>query len=188
MSDDPLSLDHLVDIAALSRVGRWPPAVGWWFVGAGFLTMLFAVATILLLRWQRNRYRREAMKQLAQIDPTNAHAVQQVNRLLKRVALTAYPREMVASLTGAAWLDFLAASSGKVLARRQLDSPLANRLADSAEEVSPKAIAPGDFHVLVKSAKRWIRHHVSQYASAPASHSSTASVKSAQAVRDEEPH
>jgi hypothetical protein len=64
-------------------------------------------------RWQQNRYRREAIAELARHEENlrdaarRATALVAVAELLKRTAITAFPREQVAGLTGAAWFAFL---------------------------------------------------------------------------------
>ena len=66
-----------------------------------------------LLHWQHNRYRREALAELARhesalVDPARrADALSAMAELLKRAALTAFPRGQVATLTGPAWFAFL---------------------------------------------------------------------------------
>jgi hypothetical protein len=113
MDLDPSSLDRLHDIIVPPAVPWWPPAAGWyWLMGT-----LLAIGTVQLLRafirWQQNRYRREALAQwrtqVELLGDANARvsAVTALATLLKRTALSAFPRTEVASLTGPAWLAFL---------------------------------------------------------------------------------
>jgi hypothetical protein len=113
MSNDPTSLDRLHDIIAPAPVPWWPPAPAWyWVLGcAAFVVLVLAAHGIL--RWQRNRYRREALHEWHALsaklgDPgTRLFALTGLAVLLKRVALTAFPREEVAALTGPGWQSFL---------------------------------------------------------------------------------
>lgn len=113
---DPLA--ELRDIQLPPGIETWPPAPGWWLVAAVMLGLLGAALWALFQYWRRNRYRREARTQLrdiyAQWEQTrDDHAyLQAVQTLLKRVALTRFPRSNVASLTGEAWVLFLDQSSG----------------------------------------------------------------------------
>lgn len=110
---DPTSLDRLHDVIAPAPVPWWPPAPGWLWL----LALLALAGLIVLLRWfvswQRNRYRWEAVaewkQQAARLQDSGqrAAALTAMSVLLKRVALTAYPRREVASLHGHAWLAFL---------------------------------------------------------------------------------
>jgi hypothetical protein len=107
---DPTSLDNLIDIVSPAPVPWWPPAPGW-FVVAGVLAIV-AIATLVVyvLRWKGNAYRREALRELEAIVRESAGDPQRLAdlpELVKRTALAAWPREIVAGLTGEQWLHFL---------------------------------------------------------------------------------
>jgi hypothetical protein len=108
---DPLS--QLRDIHLPAPVEAWPPAPGWWALG--IIAAILAIAGIawLVRWWMKNRYRREGLKQLEALrakheaDRNDAVYLAGYSELLKRVALTHFPRNKVASLTGEAWVQFL---------------------------------------------------------------------------------
>jgi hypothetical protein len=103
MNVDPSSLEHLHDLIMPVPVPWWPPAPGWLVVGAA-LVMILGWRLIRAIRyWQSNTYRREALALLDKADGSGA----ELATLIKRVALSSYPRERVASLTGEQWLVFL---------------------------------------------------------------------------------
>lgn len=106
---DPLA--ELRDIHLPPAIESWPPAFGWWVLAALSLTAIFFALKYLLSLWKKNVYRREAKKYLDQMLSNSEHDQQafllNYNSLLKRVALTAYPRDQVAHLTGEAWVAFL---------------------------------------------------------------------------------
>jgi hypothetical protein len=106
---DPLA--ELRDIHLPPAIESWPPAVGWWLLAALSLAAIFFALKFLLGLWKKNAYRREAKKYLDQLFSASEHDQQafllNYNSLLKRVALTAYPRDQVAHLTGEAWVAFL---------------------------------------------------------------------------------
>jgi hypothetical protein len=118
MSADPSSLDRLHDVLGPSSTPWWPPAPAWyWLLGACALALL--VLFVLGVRhWLRNRYRHEALAELAQWEPLladtarRAAALAALAALLKRTAISAWPRETVASLTGAEWQVFLDRAGG----------------------------------------------------------------------------
>lgn len=99
-------LEHLAEPAP---VPAWPPAPGWLVLAALLVVALCVFAWKRWRRWQRNRYRREA---LAGLRACRSLGVEQqpaeLARLLKITALTAFPRQEVAALSGDAWLDWLA--------------------------------------------------------------------------------
>lgn len=111
--NDAGSLQNLNDIILPAAVPWWPPAPGW-YVLASVLGVLLA---FLAIRWwntrSQNRYRREALKELALMRQGNSgDSLQQLPDLIKRAALAAWPRGQVASLTGTAWHRFLDESAG----------------------------------------------------------------------------
>ena len=115
MIQDPASLARLHDVVEPDTVSFWPPAPGWWIVLAATATMAGALCWNGYVAWRRNAYRRAALAELPTTEPTRIPA------LLKRVALAAYPREQVASLSGDAWLEFLERTGGVPMHRGLLD-------------------------------------------------------------------
>lgn len=146
MTPDPTDLANLRDIVLPPPIAWWPPAPGWWVLGAGVLACALLLVLRFVLRYRANAYRREAARALR--DPTAAPAIAAV---LKRVALVAYPRADVARLTGAAWSAFLDRTGGfpadaaAALHRASLDP---SRPLDAAE-------AP----VVLAAARTWVRRH-----------------------------
>jgi hypothetical protein len=112
-SPDPASLQNLNDIVLPADVSWWPLATGWYFIFGFLLALLGWVCYQLLRRWLNNRYRRAALRELQLIadkmqrEEDRASSLRQIPVLLKRAALSAYPRNQVASLAGKDWRDFL---------------------------------------------------------------------------------
>ena len=110
-------LAQLRDIHLPTAISAWPPAPGWFVVAGMFLVF---VAAIMLYCWRRQvlakRGRRLALQELQHIkqrftQPNQAVlAMVELAVLVKRAALSYYPREQVASLHGERWLNFLASS------------------------------------------------------------------------------
>lgn len=99
----------LRDIHLPEPIGWWPPAPGWWLLLFGALALV-SLAVWLWRRWRRVTVQKLALSELEAIERDVADAREQMQRLailLRRVCLSAYPREEVAGLTGAAWLSFL---------------------------------------------------------------------------------
>jgi len=148
------ALGHLADIVSPTPV-PWTPQTAGWAVLAGVL----AIALLWLVwhavhRWRVNRYRREALAELARLDPAAQLAA--APSLLKRCALVAWPRERTAALSGAAWTAFIAAH-----ARGRADPDLA-RLLDDLQYRTPADLAavPADeARAMVSAARHWISHH-----------------------------
>ncbi len=102
----------LHDIHLPKNIDWWPPAPGWWMVGAAMLVLL-AVAVIVYRYRQRRIVQRVAQQELRKIKQAytqgrDAHElIRQLSIYLRRVCLTNYPRYEVAGLTGRDWLAFL---------------------------------------------------------------------------------
>ena len=97
-----------------------------------------------------NLYRREALALL----PAPSASLASLPELVKRTALSAYPRESVASLTGESWLAFLD-RTGNTKAFTQGPG---RRLVDLA--YAPEAtIPPGERTELIATVRQWIEHH-----------------------------
>ncbi|HSI14876.1 MAG TPA: DUF4381 domain-containing protein [Chthoniobacter sp.] len=162
MMNDPTSLDRLHDIVAPAPAPWWPLAPAWnWLLGLLlFLGALLALRA--LLRWQRNRYRREALAELSRQERAlfdisrRAQALTSLAELLKRAALSAWPRAEVASLTGSAWSAFLDRTGGTTAFSKGLGSIL--------EQVSydPRTAAALDesaLRELAELVRHWLVHH-----------------------------
>ena len=113
---DPADLSNLRDIVVPPAVSFWPPASGWWIVGAACLVAVGVAVAAAVRHRTRNAYRREALRELATADARDISAI------LKRAALAAFPREQVASLTGPAWIAFLDRTGGTKFATTALAS------------------------------------------------------------------
>ncbi len=160
MNEDAGSLDRMHDLVAPPPVPWWPPAPGWYWL-LGFLLLLAGIFAVrAFLRWQHNRYRREALEEWRRLQPLlNATARRREGLaglavLLKRTALTAFPRRRTAALTGERWQAFLRQTCVDadfqpalvaVMERAAYDSQLA------VDEEQARAAAA--------ATHRWIAHH-----------------------------
>ncbi len=101
----------LRDIHLPPPPGWWPPAPGWWAVLA-----VMVIAGLWGIWWRtRARRRRSAVAQAtleltrmrADAATTPAQLAAELSALLRRVCISLFPRQQVASLTGDSWLQFL---------------------------------------------------------------------------------
>jgi len=106
MNQEAASLDRLHDIITPPTVPWWPPASGWYVLGAIVLVLTLVLVLGVWLRWRATAYRREAIRALdSASDPVEIAA------LLRRTALAESSRSEIAALHGNAWVDWLAARS-----------------------------------------------------------------------------
>ena len=159
---DPASLDNLHDIVVLAPVPWWPPAPGWYLLG--FLLLITIVLGVLFLgrRWHANRYRRAALAELDRLQvlgldgPRRKGAVREISELVKRVALAAWPRNRVATLSGQEWLEFLD-STGHTKVFTDGPGRLLPALAYRPQTAD--SLAQPQIHELIVVVKTWIKKH-----------------------------
>lgn len=106
---DPLA--DLKDIHLPDPVSWWPPAPGWWALVV--LTILLVLLIIFgYKQWQKNAYRRLALKELNDIatnmNETDAgHYLDTIAELIRRTALAAPVNQPIAHWQGTKWLEYL---------------------------------------------------------------------------------
>lgn len=158
-------LAQLKDIHEPAAIGWWPLAPGWWIAAGLLATALFFAAVFawrLRQKRLRNRYRAEGQCLLQAVDTAAPRAVEQINILLKRVAVVTFGRRRCAALTGQGWVDFLQQTSPEPLpeaARRAL--------IENLYRVEPPA--QRDIETLQQFAIGWVRRHALQQPQSPAS-------------------
>lgn len=153
----------LQDVVAPPAVSMWPQTAGWYVVGALLLAGVAWMAWRWFRHWQANRYRREALAELATLGPRlhdpalRPGALRALAALVKRTQLSESPRPDVAPLAGETWRTQLSstmpagawpAESTTLLV--QLSSLREERLA----QVSSQEAAE-----LVTAVRHWISAH-----------------------------
>ena len=157
MNIDPASLKNLNDIVVPPPAPWWPPAPGW-YIASGILALLLLWR--IYIYWQasrRNRYRRAALKELSVIRiQGDSAALRRLPLLLKRTALSAWPREEVASLSGLAWHEFLDRTAQSDLFTGGAGQIL-DQLAYTGRETAPPAVA--ETGALLAASEFWLKNH-----------------------------
>jgi hypothetical protein len=124
-----------------------PQTIGWYVLFAIFALVLIWLVLRAVRRWLANRYRREALRELAIATPD------QFSVLLKRTALAAWPREKVASLSGDDWLSFLS----KTVKGNAFQTAPGNRIEELA--LHQDNASADDEQALRAITAQWIRRH-----------------------------
>lgn len=94
------------------EIGFWPPPLGWWLIAAALVLAAFA-GILLVRRSYAASVRNMALRQLARLQSLAAHeAIIELSVLMRRAAMSAYPRQDIAGLVGQSWLEFLDYSGG----------------------------------------------------------------------------
>ena len=100
----------LRDIHIPDAISWWPPAIGWWI-----LAVLIPFCLYLMFKLYKRVTRKTALKSAKKYFKTlrdDQQLTQQekliaLSSLMRRTAVSLYPRADVASLTGENWLNFL---------------------------------------------------------------------------------
>jgi hypothetical protein len=112
MPASPHSLQELRDVHLPDPVSWWPPAPGWWIV-AGLVVLSALICVWMIKNWRKTKPRRTAIAELRVVSESyhpnqnDQWVVQRLSEIIRRYAMTAFPRAEVAGLTGNAWLQFL---------------------------------------------------------------------------------
>ncbi|MBI4893026.1 MAG: DUF4381 domain-containing protein [Acidobacteria bacterium] len=156
-------LKGLRDIQVPDAVS-WMPQTDAWYVLFGLAAVVILLAAIRFwVRWKRNAYRREALKELEVIEAQCAHesgrlaGLPRIPELVRKTALAAYSRQQVAGLSGDKWLSYLektAPGCGMGVPAGQLLNVVAY-----APPASLAGLTDAQTRLLISSAKSWIRRH-----------------------------
>jgi LPXTG-motif cell wall-anchored protein len=98
-------VQNLRDIVVPEAISYIPQTTAWYVVFGVFLVLLAGGGVFLVRRERRNRYRKLALHQLADIEARGALC--ELPALVKQTALSFASRDEVASLSGDDWLRFL---------------------------------------------------------------------------------
>ncbi|WGL17281.1 DUF4381 domain-containing protein [Microbulbifer bruguierae] len=148
-------LNQLKDIQEPAPIGWWPPAPGWW-ITAGIVISLVVAAALVIMRLRqiqhRKLYRTEGARLVNAVDTAAPRAVEEINTLLKRVAVVTFGRRRCAALTGRGWVDFLQETG-----QQPMPDTAARALTESLyTSLSP---AESDVTALQQYAVEWVRSH-----------------------------
>lgn len=112
-------LAQLADIHLPQPIGLWPPAPGWWVLAVLLLIAAYFALRKYLRYSHLNKvcdyalaeldrcYQQLAAAPADALDSAKLRYINEVNSVLRRVSLVHYPHAAIASLDGAAWVDFI---------------------------------------------------------------------------------
>lgn len=103
---------QLQDIHLPPEPGFWPPAPGWWLLAVIVIVALFFVTEKALTVLARRREQKQIEQTLQRLkealhSDNPQDAITDINIFLRKMALSHFPHQEVAGLTGQAWLEFL---------------------------------------------------------------------------------
>lgn len=158
-------LKDLKDIHLPAHVGLWPPAPGGWLALVLAVLLMSALLYFGIKHYRKKAYRRVALRELQIIESRYLHGTtatlgtvtfeNALVQVLKRTALTAYPRSEVARLTGEEWLRTMNQLAGL----NQFDTALGRCLLDQRFAPHTRTIDQAQARDLLKLARDWIKKH-----------------------------
>jgi len=153
---NPDLLSQLRDIHAAPALPWWPPAPGWWLLALLALVLLGWLGRRVLVRYRIHQRRNQMLDWIdhlnVSIDPQRDPQayLSTLNRILKLVALRAFPGQHCALLAGQDWVDFL---TDKMKNSQSVES--LNVLASGPYDPAPKF----DPDMLSELTRFWIRQY-----------------------------
>ena len=141
---------QLQDIHLPESASFWPLALGWWLLIAVVVVLIAWLIVKVLKRIKQRKYRAkifskfDVLEKKLKTKPSNA-VIAEINTLLRQLAVTYYPRNKIASLTGGDWLHFLDQSGGtqgfsRGAGRILIEAPY--RLEKEVENLNIKELIP----------------------------------------------
>ena len=151
-------LDQLKDIHIPAPAGGWTPSLNAWWISVVSIVTILAFSLAVRRYYLRTRTRRYALNELVQMQARfESHGQRQqllneLNTLLRRMAMINYEREKISPLTGKYWLEFLDRSG-----RTEAFSQGIGRALIQAYQPSPDDF---DEHALIEVVKQWINRQL----------------------------
>jgi hypothetical protein len=157
-------LENLHEILLPEPVSWMPQTIGWYAVFGIILIVTGWWGYRRLRRFRTNRYRRLALAELTVIErelqqpEIRTKALAKIPVLLKRTALSAYPRTDVADLSGEKWLAFL----DKTMGGREFREGEGHLLPELAYAPGARISKLSDEMIgkLLELVRLWIKRHV----------------------------
>jgi len=143
------------DILEPNRLPFTFETIGWKILGVVMLILVVVLFYKWLKLYQTSKYRRAAIKKLQLIESQNAESqykINQLNIILKQVAMVTFGREQVANLYGNDWFLFLDSKNKK--------SEFAKYSSNFSDAIySDKQVDETTLKSIYKTTKTWINEH-----------------------------
>lgn len=147
-------LDGFIETPAPEAISWLPSTPGWYFLL--LLGVIFGGVKIYeaYIHYKKNAYRRAALSWLISFCTSDNKAVHLLPVLLKKVAVEAYGRAAVASLTGPKWDAWLDSECSQCQFVKLCPDLLAR-----TSYISPEDISEHDRELLIAQIELWVRFH-----------------------------
>ncbi len=149
------ALKDFSEIVYPQNVSWIPQTLGWKCLGVLISVLLVYYLSHKMRKHYQNRYRREGIARLKAVreGAKSQDLIGELNQVLKLVAMAAYPRTEVASLSGQAWTQFLNQQCAVSVFSTQQENSLAN---GSYQQIELDTQSAQD---LIRASLAWIDNH-----------------------------
>lgn len=160
MDDLQNKLAAMKDIHLPEPVSLYQVAPGWWLSALLGFIMIWVSYKLVASAVRKNRYRRNALKQLDEQCVEHTHLLDdykllsEINQLLKSVAIKAYPQQGCAALSGKQWQQFLA----QTLMHHKKADPQVFELFDLLYQAKP-SLDQAQRDLLINNTRLWLKNH-----------------------------
>jgi hypothetical protein len=152
------ALKGFVETQAPESINWLPQTLGWKIVLIVTIFWLFKKSIQAYQLYQRNAYRRDAVKWLYQLKQThhtsNESQYRQLPTLLRKTALCAFKRSDITTLTGASWEQWLDKQCPKSDFQQQCPNILSQLAFAPSLNISDAQMA-----LLIEQIDLWIKFH-----------------------------
>lgn len=157
-------LDQLKAMHLPQEPGLWPPAPGWWLLGAAILAAILVLIYWSCRRYRNNVYRRAALTELdslknrhTQSDNGENSDLAELLALVRRTAKTADPDSQLVTMPSPQLLEELDSFCEGTLSATGDDA--VNSLAACLYDPRAPKIPDHQYNACITAARRWIKKH-----------------------------
>lgn len=129
---------------------------GWHIMEGLTVLVLFGLIILYLYNRKKNAYRREALSDLIKVTAFSPNDILAIDTILKRTAITAYPKDNAGSLISDDWYNYLAGKVKKqIINIKEFQSVHLYMYSGNKDYI----INEKTFKNFVEFSKYWIRKH-----------------------------
>lgn len=152
---------ELKDIHLPEPVSWWPIAPGWWLLLLA-ATLTAAIIFVSIRIYRKRQLKRdiaaelEAIKQQYKKSGSRYQLASSLSILLRRAAISFFPSQSIAGLTGEQWLDWLQQTSGKQMPADKSFNGELGKILVTAPYLDENKEPDYDAEALIKLCESWL--------------------------------
>ncbi len=145
-------LSKLKDVHLPADPGWWPLAMGWWLLFLLIILTLISFTVHHYRQRQKHRFSRHALSLLDTLEKQNSiDWLIELEVILKRSALSYFPKKSIAQLNQQGWINFLMNTGNQIWSDESLYA-----LRDCVYQ-NPLKFSSLDKSLILKQARQWLK-------------------------------